>query len=91
MVHNVQMGQGVPVGWEHVAEIVAEEFGHVLLLTIAPEAFRSNDAMIDVFVDGKLAGGLEFEWDDCAPLSDVLDDLLDRVTELLVQDLGSGV
>jgi len=47
--------------------------------------------MIDLYLDGRLAGGLNFIWDDQRPRTQVLTELWDRVTELLARDLGRGV
>jgi len=85
------VGLGLPVGWERVAQRVTEHYGHGLVLAAAPDAFNENGGMIDLYVDGKRAGGLEFIWDDQWPRSQVLAELWNRVTDVLAQDLGSGV
>jgi hypothetical protein len=88
--HHGGVGPGLPDGWESVAQRVTESYGHELLLACAPDAFNHNGSMIDVFLDGRKCGGIEFHWLDTQPSSQVLRELFDRVTELLAQELGSG-
>ena len=65
-------------------------YGHELVLVPAGGAFDTDGSMVDVYLDGELAGGLEVVWNDASPKAQVLRDLRERIEELLARELGSG-